>query len=134
MGDNDIPDCNPASTFHPLFAQNRESPDFSHHPLPPFFKCKNSHRHLYLNPARSKEGPRSSGVGFLSGGCDFRQQQGGRSTCWQPPPSLREAARRPQAAEEREGAEQAPLAKSVLCCLITQGVIVYPNQCLELYL
>lgn len=30
--------------------------------------------------------------------------------------------------------EQAPLAKSVLCCLITQGVIVYPNQCLELYL
>lgn len=69
----------------------------------PFSKCKTSLHHLFLNPTQSKEGLRSSWFLFFPGGCDFRQRQGGRSTCCQPPHTTRRAARRPQAAAEREG-------------------------------
>lgn len=54
-------------------------------------------------------------------------QGGGSSTCCSHPC-------RAQAAAAREGKRAAPLAEPVLCCLITQGVIVHPNQCLQLYL
>lgn len=114
MGDDAVPGFPPANTSHPLFGGTKPGePRLSPSPSAtlPSLSAKLPHHHLFLNPAQSKQGLRSSNFFFIFffflGAVILGSSREAEAPATSRPGAAREAAHRPQAAtqaaEEREG-------------------------------